>query len=185
MATDGNATLGDDTSFKAEAGNVSILAAGNIFGAASGTNTFFARGKDTKTGGVEILSGTTASLIGPVITSRPAPPDENITVSGVDVITITPGGDVRGLIEVQGSGLGTVSLAGTATINTFNGAVLINGVGVSSVVQLNDASVTSIIPIGYTREQSPVTEESIVDTGEIDNDFLVDTVDYFAEANVR
>lgn len=190
--TTGNVGLGDESTYIANAGNVSILAAGNVIGGLSTSdlgNTFFARGMvGAKTGGgVEVLSGTTNSLIVGAIASRPTPPVTTMgpNLSGdVVVEPILPGGDVKGRIEV-GTALGDVSVTGTTTIKTFNGVVLINGMTLPTGVQLNDASVTSIIPIGYAREQSPVNQDNIVDTGEVDDGYDPDTVDYFVEANLR
>lgn len=156
-----NIDLGVQSKLEAAAGNIVVLAKGDVTGAdtilnATGIGT-------TATGGIEIGAGTTTSSLSKGFGSKPTP---NPSASGAIVIPNASGKQVLLLLP---TGTSNISFGSTGTESTLDftnrGVMVFNAVG-TGTIQLQSATFT-------TSSSRPISFENAMD--EMQDDYVIDT----------
>jgi hypothetical protein len=171
VAFTNNVQLGDQTTIRADGGNVSITALGNVVGGTTTAggppgNTIVARalvsGSSFQGGGVQIQSGTTNSTINNTVINRPNPITVALNMQNVtQTWTGTKGKIVVGPVSqvILNNSAGNPN---PLALGGLNPVIIIQG-SATTTVQLDSASIFSVTPTSNIEVSTP--DEVIVDTG--------------------
>lgn len=175
-AIGGNTTMGSDSFFTALAGNVSVLAKGNVSGATG--NTFQALGTvNTANGAVEIGSGSTSSTISAAFGKKPVPVVPAPGALGTVDITQPQAGNI--IVTNKNVSAGSLSL-GTGTAATLDlterGVMVFTNGSATSTINFSGGTfqTNSDRPIAFL---SPATSGMTFGEDSTANDAPIDVID--------
>lgn len=179
-AVGGSISVGDAAHFRADGGNLQLLADGQISGGQD--NFFTARAVGKTGGGIELGSGLIISTNLQAAFQQPSGTAPPPSVLGTNVI-INNGGGTLGVVQAITSGGGTLNLsssgANQATLNLNRGVMVFDTLGSGSSVELDGGTFTTdaLLPIGYQHAAPWPADPSAIGSPGPSSELIVDTGD--------